>query len=279
MHAVAAPPDDAVGIFDAITRAKRAPHDGGLDTCRAQVLLGYDRYTHAAPTVNGLPTVPLTAEQRGALLHAYESGTVPMNELRERLLKRVRTALCPYCGIGESTTLDHYLPRVDFPEYAIFPKNLVPCCSQCNLTKGKRVVDADTGARCFLHPYFDALPTAALLSVGISLLPDLIQLNFRINAPSYVPAEVTEHLDRHFKCLGLRSRYRLMGLHYLREQRGRYRRFHVEGGCSRVVEELRHEVTNLTGIYGANHWRVALCGELAGHTEFCDGGFSVLDKL
>ena len=61
---------------------------------------------------------------------------------------------CPLCGgVGHVRTLDHYLPKSNFPIFTIMPTNLVPCCRDCNseklnafaLVKGNQT----------LHPYFD----------------------------------------------------------------------------------------------------------------------------
>lgn len=45
---------------------------------------------------------------------------------------------CPYCGISNPLTLDHYLPRntSDFPHFSFAAFNLVPACSSCQTAKG-----------------------------------------------------------------------------------------------------------------------------------------------
>ena len=60
---------------------------------------------------------------------------------------------CPYCTIKEVKTIDHFLPKSEYPSYAITPSNLVPSCTDCNLDKK---ISYPTGAddQTF-HPYFD----------------------------------------------------------------------------------------------------------------------------
>lgn len=62
--------------------------------------------------------------------------------------------LCPFCGgLGQVHTLDHYLPKANFPLYSILPANLVPCCRDCNTGKSNTF-----GAQLHeqtLHPYLD----------------------------------------------------------------------------------------------------------------------------
>jgi hypothetical protein len=66
----------------------------------------------------------------------------PPKDLGEMVLVRRRKhALdeCPYCGHPLAPrTLDHFLPKEDWPEYAIFSNNLVPQCSDCAPIKGQR---------------------------------------------------------------------------------------------------------------------------------------------
>lgn len=61
---------------------------------------------------------------------------------------------CPFCGgIGQVQTLDHYLPKANFPLYSILPSNLIPCCRDCNTGKSNSfgaLIQQQT-----LHPYLD----------------------------------------------------------------------------------------------------------------------------
>lgn len=67
----------------------------------------------------------------------------------------VQSERCPYCGnIGISTQLDHYLPKQSYPQYSVYPKNLIPCCKDCN--EGyKRTMLAQTEEEQLINPYFD----------------------------------------------------------------------------------------------------------------------------
>ncbi len=61
---------------------------------------------------------------------------------------------CPFCGgIGHVKTLDHYLPKANFPLYSVLPANLVPCCRDCNTGLGATFATAPEEQT--IHPYFD----------------------------------------------------------------------------------------------------------------------------
>jgi hypothetical protein len=60
--------------------------------------------------------------------------------------------VCPFCGFGNVTTLDHYLPKARYPLFSVIPANLVPSCADCNKGKGSSVLNAIEDQP--LHPYF-----------------------------------------------------------------------------------------------------------------------------
>lgn len=73
-----------------------------------------------------------------------------LESLRARTLQ-----ICPACGEdGTPNTLDHYLPKDDFPEFAITAANLSPMCDICQGEKKIKTVTA-ANERIFLHPYYD----------------------------------------------------------------------------------------------------------------------------
>lgn len=63
--------------------------------------------------------------------------------------------VCPICGTGTPTNLDHYLPQSSYPLLVVTPLNLIPSCRDCNMGKGSyfsaKSIDLP------LHPYFDKI--------------------------------------------------------------------------------------------------------------------------
>lgn len=89
-----------------------------------------------------------------SLFNLYDSDSKDTENLKEEI-KEISRTKCPYCGISESSHLDHFLPRAKFPEFSIYSPNLIYVCSICNSTyKGDDVVNS-LGERKFFNPYFD----------------------------------------------------------------------------------------------------------------------------
>jgi hypothetical protein len=85
-------------------------------------------------------------------LHLVPDKT-PGRKLYDKLMGGALGSLCPYCGFGHATTLDHYLPKSKFPLYSVLPSNLIPSCKDCNTGKSSDL--AESIGEQSINPYFD----------------------------------------------------------------------------------------------------------------------------
>lgn len=280
MRSLAALEVDDRHFFDLIAESKQEPTKGSLLSARASVFLAYQAYADAAPLVETLRPAPFGEQERKALLHAFEVPNSPLKEFRDQLLIKVDAATCPFCGISESGTIDHYLPRQVHPAYAVYSRNLVPCCAKCNIQKGTSIVDGETGARLFLHPYFDEIPAERFLNVLITMSATTIDLEFRVDQFAGMSAYVYRQLESHFRLLRLADRYRLMSLNSLRGKAKALRRWlGTDNNQDRVRNSLLEESDSLGQAFGINYWAAVLYGALAlaENEDFCSGGFQVIE--
>jgi hypothetical protein len=263
--------------FDLFIAAKQDPTRGYLLTARPAVLAAYQAYAAAAPEVGHLGSAQLSSEEGDALRHAYESSTKPLEELRTALLDRVEVARCPFCGISESSTLDHYLPKEDHPVYAVYSQHLVPSCCLCNNRKRQLVLDQATQVRLFLHPYFDHVPNEQFLHLTVGVSVTTINLTYHIGQPASMSPALHAQLISHFRLLNLADRYRLRSLGDLRGMgKSLLRLYGSPGKPDRVRQRLLEEADSIASEFGVNHWRAVLHAGLAESDEFCDGGFKAI---
>jgi len=200
-----------------------------------------------------------------------------MAGLRTRLSEPMMAARCPFCGVSEAGTLDHYLPKESYPEFSVLAWNLVPSCAKCNTRKRTLIVDDGTDVRLFLHPYFDDIPNQLFLAVRVRLRQDALLLKFYVRQPAGMSLACYSQLRSHFNQLDLADRYRKLSLIELRGRHGGFVRFYgQEDGAERVAAELLAEANDYEAAHGPNFWRVVLYRALATHDEFCNGGFEVV---
>ena len=268
---------DATNVFDEIAAAKHQLRRRRMQAARTEVLAAYQEYENAAPEVGGLHEAPLTDPQKEAMQHAFTVETEPMTSLRGNLLKRISVAKCPFCSISESSTLDHYLPKERYPEFSVFPKNLIPSCAVCNTRKRDRILIEGTNVRRFLHPCYDVIPNMVFLHVRTRMEADALNLSYRLTRPPGMAIRTFRHLQSHFNELDLADRYRRMGLEHLGGLYPALRRAYGPGeDAERVAEKLIEEAKDFEEMSGPNYWLAKLYRALAGNDDFCDGGFEAV---
>lgn len=85
---------------------------------------------------------------------------------------------CPFCGIDDCTTLDHFLPKKKYLVLSTTPFNLIPCCYTCNMKKG----DCDPAIETdFFNPYLDASNSSWLSIKDFKLENSDLQITYKIN--------------------------------------------------------------------------------------------------
>jgi hypothetical protein len=110
------------------------------------------------------------------------------------------------CGAPRPATVDHVFPQQPFKELAIFSRNLVPACFQCNVGRRDRYRGHNPGERV-LHPYFDVclqqrIVRATIAPVdGIFRTPE-IDLEVILNANDPLYPAVNYHLQSVVKAAG-----------------------------------------------------------------------------
>lgn len=149
-----------------------------------------------------------TLEEREDLLSLYSYGSNIMQKLKIRLtttdFNRVINA-CQNCTIGEVNSFDHVVPKEEFAEFTVHPKNLFPSCSRCNGHKSN--VWKKDSVRLFLNLYLDKLPDVQYLFVDVVVSGKDIETNFTINNSSGVEAELYGRIDYHYSKLQLCQRF------------------------------------------------------------------------
>jgi hypothetical protein len=193
--------------------------------------------------------------------------------LYDRIKASAKFNLCPLCGQRDVKTLDHYLPRCDYPELAVFPVNLVPCCPVCNKSKLAHVATAHDEQT--FHPYFDDWNTHRILHATIEV-DQSVSVIFSIVAAPGFPAENVQRARHHFDLLELGQLYGVHAAVELVESKDIFRR-HFADGAAILRNELRHTALSCQRS-NLNSWRAALYWGLAQSDDFCNGGFHLIEE-
>ncbi|QXO65121.1 hypothetical protein [Morganella morganii] len=230
----------------------------------------YEAYMQAVAqnTLCNLQSDAQALQIRRPLRACYDVATKPLRDLKQliedaqprRLLK-----YCPMCGVTLPGTFDHYLPASKFPEFAVHPFNLVPCCGTCNSTKDDDWLSV-TGKRQYLHAYSDQVPAQKIVFVTLHENPNLdgVGATFLLQRPVNLLDEMWELIDSHFSRLKLLARYNELGNDEVAEILADCCTY-IEAGGPDVRDFLRRRTEERSRIYGQNHWVVVLMDAMAQH--------------
>ncbi|WP_213908383.1 hypothetical protein [Stutzerimonas nitrititolerans] len=277
MKSLTALPDDPtyldryISIRDKKHKATREP----LVAAHTLVETRYNVYAQAIGQRNlvGIKKNAKAIGLRAPLRACYNVATQPLKELKQAIIKAQPKRLlkyCPMCGTTLPGTFDHYMPAVDFPEFAVHPLNLVPCCAKCNSTKDDDWLCA-AGKRQFLHAYTDQIPDLQFLAVTLheNRARDAVGAAFSLQRPAGLANEQWDLIDSHFRRLKLIDRYDERGNDEVAEILSDCRTF-LDAGGQKVRDFLSKRAEDRITVYGRNHWIAVLMGAMCQHANFED---------
>jgi hypothetical protein len=96
------------------------------------------------------------ALSKGELVDLYVSQMVSKDgvgrKYYDQLLMLAPLGICPFCGFGHASTLDHFMSKSRFPVFSVLALNLIPACKDCNTG---RVASSSGSNGQMMHPYFE----------------------------------------------------------------------------------------------------------------------------
>lgn len=101
-----------------------------------------------------------------------------LNYIRADLCKNVFS--CPYCGISQAETLDHYMPKSTYKVLAVCRMNLIPMCPTCNRLKKDKTYNN------FVHCYYQEFPSKIrFLKANVEIKKGLFTISFEYDFDSF----------------------------------------------------------------------------------------------
>lgn len=261
--------------FIAIRDRKRNPVRSQLVAVQSHIKSQYDALAGAAAAniLESLTADAACAAIQDALRACYDGHTSALQELKEALTSAQeprRLKYCPMCGTTIHSTFDHYIPASRFPEFAVHPLNLVPCCAKCNSAKGDDWLTS-TGKRRYINAYIDNIPDVQFLTAILheSMGYAAVGATFSIVCPASINQAIWTLIDNHFARLDLLQRYNELSNDEISEILSNCR-IHLESGGPDARIFLSLQAEEMRAIHGYNHWRAVLAGAMAQHSKLED---------
>lgn len=239
---------------------------------------GQLRQLYLIPAVNlGNDDIAVGAVTKSELKSTYSDHMVgkgkPARAIYDKLILSAPLRRCPYCGIGHTTTLDHYLPKAKFPLLSVVTLNLIPSCKDCNTDK--KISFATTETEQTLHPYFEqhAVINEQWLYAQLNQGTPPV-LEFFVSAPTHWSEILRARVAAHFTSYNLQARYSLEASNGLATLRDTLDLVWGNAGEQGVREHLHATAVGHTRRH-ANAWDTAMYQALAANQWYCAGGFRV----
>lgn len=254
------------GIEDAERRTRLLPN-------AAKVESAANDYSAAgnAGTIQDLRAAtyePLGAATGDEFVWLYDERLVGRPSGRayyERIRDGNKNGRCALCNVQRAWTLDHHLPKVKHPVFAVTPDNLIPACRDCNSIKLQDQTPT-------LNPYFDDLGPGPWLRAEI--VPDDPWIpKFSIQVQPTWSSELATRARNHFDRFGLQVLYAFQANRQVAGIRHRLADLYTIRGPESVRAHLNEEAASWRTI-DPNSWEAALYAGLAESEWFCSGGFA-----
>lgn len=225
-------------------------------TDTSSIIYAYRIYDRNGGKITSADNMKISQTVQNKLYDMYDTKTYERQNLyylRKDLFKLAD--ICPMCGVGEPSQLDHQMPRCDYKSLSLCRLNLVPLCGVCN--NKKRAKDSND----FIHPYYAKFPKNVVFLVAD------IHINERTHKMSWVykietnatgiSTELSEQINKQAAAIKLIRRLQKASNNYLADLFCKCNFFSDEALKSFVQIEMNKAIYR----YGRNDWRsTLLCG-------------------
>lgn len=220
-------------------------------------------------TLHTLRAASVTDEEKEALLEMYSFQMKPFQELLAYLTtdehNRV-SKLCPNCTINNVQSLDHCIPKTEFPEFSDNPKNLMQCCMTCNGKKSK-IWRTDTH-RIFLNLFIDDIPNSQFLFVKGEIADEIPMFSFSLKQPKDMDDLLYEKIEGHYLGLDLLKRFAENSSDVVDELAFSIKSLLENGISADIIKgSILNAAGKLQGKLGVNYWKALLYIECVSNTE------------
>lgn len=219
-------------------------------------------------TLEGMPKKVLTSGEKDDFLSLYRYSDVSYQNLVEELSKDENGHIypyCPLCDIGEYHSLDHILPKGEFPVLCDHPRNLIRCCTTCNGYKSE--IWLEEGKRKYLDLYVDEVPNVQMLFVTLGLDEDVATYKYFVSDVNNPNADLYRMYKNTFEKLHLEERYLIQSDEEISNIIDDLKPIIEEFAPTdeQLIKQIRSSAVSQQKRHGVNYWRsilkLAICND------------------
>jgi 5-methylcytosine-specific restriction endonuclease McrA len=279
MQKLPKPTDQALDVFQTcIDNIQNQALRTRLASIEGDIVTAAEEFDNAAKQAM-LHTVPIQTTIRDVvskdeMSDVYElkmaKKNAPGRPFYDKLMAVPIYGRCPLCGQRMVSTLDHHLPKAQYPALTVLPTNLVPACGDCNKSKG--AIHPATANKQTIHPYYDDVECQSWLRAQI-IESSPPALRFYVEIPLDWDPVTGERVKHHFNLLDLGKLYGSHAAEEILNIRNALSNLFARAGCDGVRQHLEVQAASCVA-RRLNSWQSAMYAALATSNWFCSGGFN-----
>ena len=197
--------------------------------------------------------------------------TSPGRSIYDRWRASAPNNICPLCAQRTTDTLEHHLPKNEYPIYSVVPVNIFPACSSCNKIKLDSI--SDTPETEPIHPYFDNVENELWLKAKV-IEAQPVSLKFYTVKPSNWDDIKYARIENHFRLFELEKLYASHSAVELANNYFRINNMFESGGALSVKNFLEDTWLSMRNA-NINSWQTATYEALFNSNWYQKGGFIV----
>jgi hypothetical protein len=175
--------------------------------------------------------------------------------------------ICPYCTIRTVKTVDHFLPKSEYPSYSITPINLVPCCRDCNTDK--TIGYPTSSDNQTFHPYFDIVDDVCWIKAEL-MHTEPLSFQYNVIKPADWNDNKFSRASSHFNAYSINQLFSNEANRELRAMQRLFKNLRSRG-IGLLKEHLEDTYESCLDGSGVLDWKTLMYQELSSSRWFLDG--------
>lgn len=272
---------DTSDFLDEVIASKRnSPEDPNykqrVNVLSPDVKVLFGDYEIAHNANNHVSLIPngYINQDKTDLLKLYNSSNSRLIKLKNSvttILDNRAMNTCQYCTIAPVGSLDHIVPKGEFPEFSVNPKNLLPACTTCNSHKNENW--KEDNKTVFLNLYTDILPAEEYLFVDLVVTVNNIQPTFELRNVNNIDADFFELLEKHYSRLHLPQRFKKESHNVISELTNLISASRQLLNQNQITELVEAKISEDKVVFGNNYYKSILEKSLINNQDYLDKVF------
>lgn len=239
-----------------------------LELIAEELSENYSSYDNLIESSNDALPESAFLQYSDLLIEYYEKAPRELNKLLLERRNEHELPFCPYCGNSMiPDTLDHFIPKGKWPEFSIFPNNLVPQCRGCAPVKGEHYYCIENNLAMFIHPiYFNFLENFRFsMNVSLNTESNDISVVVKLKRIIETQADDQRRVIIHAEKLKIKSRI----IHYCKKEFRQWKR-RLANAKFDVSTALKQRLSEIPQPDIGKDWQSAFYSALLQNQEIID---------